>query len=293
MLDRGDVEMYVHIRDGFSADIKSGKKSELQLIVDGTDSSRAAVIVAQINQITADFSTGYFKDKIRLYVLAMENQGYRMKKPIELKERMLFNPDLASRNFFLPGILGMLIVMTTMTLTSMSIVKERETGTIEQITVSPVRPAEYIAGKVVPFALVSFFDTFVISLIEIFWFKVPFNGSFLLLLLIAVVFVFATTAVGLFISTISRTQQQALLSVFLFFLPALMFSGFVFPIYAMPVPIQIISYVNPVRYFMTLIRGVFLKGVGLDVLWPDLLLLALLGGAMFYLSVRRFTRRMD
>ena len=293
LLDSGQAEVVIHIENGFERKIRSGRTAAVQIVVDGTDSSRAAVVVSHVNAVTTGFSFDFFTDRIRLSLLSRQSQGFRFQKTVELQERFFFNPDLVSRNFFMPGILGLLISMITITLTAMSIVKEREFGTIDQISVSPVSASELIAGKSIPFVIVSFGDSIVITLLLIFWFKVPFNGSFIFLLLVFLVFVFSTVAVGLFISTISRTQQQALLSVFMYFLPSLMFSGFVFPIYAMPDVIQWLTLINPMRYFMTIIRGIFLKGVGIEVLWLDLSAMAFLGAALFYFSTRRFANRMD
>jgi ABC-2 type transport system permease protein len=297
LMDRGKVEVYIHIGRGFAERVKSGKATAIQLIVDGTDSTRASVIVSYVNIITSGFSFEFFQNRIRLLILAKgvdPSQALRIQRQnIELKERILFNPDLSSRNFFLPAILGLLITMITITLTSMSIVKERETGTIEQLIVSPLKPSEIIAGKTIPFALVSFFDTVVITVIMVFWFKVPFQGGILFLLISSLLFIFCSISVGLYISTISRTQQQALLSVVLFFLPSILFSGFMFPIYAMPLSMQIITLFNPIRYYVEIIRGIFLKGVGIEVLWSQVLALALLGAALFYLSAKRFAKRIE
>ena len=228
-----------------------------------------------------------------MLLLSRENTGVRLKAMLPLKERVLFNPDLTSRNFYLPGVLGLLVALITIMLTSMSVVKERESGTMEQIIVSPLRPAEFVAGKTLPFALIGLLDISIITLIAINWFKVPFNGSFIFLIFSSIFYIMCTLSVGLYISTISETQQQAMLSTFLFFIPAIMLSGFVFPIYAMPEIFQYITLINPMRYFMTIIRGIFLKGVGFSVLWNEVLALALLGSVLIYLSIRRFNRRFE
>jgi ABC-2 type transport system permease protein len=178
-------------------------------------------------------------------------------------------------------------------LTSMSIVKERETGTIEQIIVSPIKPVELIAGKTVPFIMIGFVDIFIITIVAIAWFNVPFNGSFLFLLFSSFLYILSTIAVGLFISTISRTQQQSMLSFFLFFMPAILLSGFIFPIYSMPESIQLITYANPLRYFMTIIRGIFLKGVGFEALWKDIGALFIIGITLIILSAKRFSKRLE
>ncbi|MCU0844427.1 MAG: ABC transporter permease [Spirochaetes bacterium] len=293
LMDRGVADIMLHIGRGFSSRVKSGRGAEVQLVLDGTDSSRASVIMSYVNRITGSFSFDYFQDRVRVLALSRETGGMRMKQSIALGERALFNPDLASRNFLLPGVLGLLIALITIMLTSMSVVKERETGTMEQLVVSPLRPVEFVAGKTLPFAIIGFADIVVVALIAIAWFGVPFNGSFVLLLFSGILFILSTLAVGLYISTVSRTQQQAMLSTFLFFVPAILFSGFVFPIYAMPAPIQAITLLNPLRFFITIIRGIFLKGAGIGVLWPEMLALLTLGAALLFFSVRRFSSRME
>lgn len=295
LIDKGTIEMALFIPDGFSRKVRSGKESEVQILIDGTDSGRASLTVSYVNEIAAAFSMKFFQKKIALSVLSHGGaaRAVKMKKNVELRERFLYNQNLVSRNFYLPGILSLIISLITITLTAMSIVKERETGTIDQIAVSPISPYELIAGKTIPFVIVSTFDTILITFIMIFWFRVPFNGSFLLLMLASLVFVFSTTAVGLFISTISKTQQQALLSVFLFFMPATMFGGYAFPIYLMPDSVRWITWINPMQYYIKIIRAIFLKGAGITVLGADILALAVIGLVLFYLSSRRFSRRME
>ena len=212
---------------------------------------------------------------------------------IGIRERALFNPELLSRNFFLPGVLILMITIVTIMLTSMSIVKEKESGTIEQIIVSPLRPVEYIIGKIMPFSVIAFFDICTISLVAIFWFKVPFNGSFIFLLIAGMLYIISALAVGLFISTVSKTQQEAMLSTFLYFLPAMLFSGFIFPVYAMPKSIQLITYVNPIRYAIEIIRGIFLKGIGIRMLWPQIIVLMSIGTILLMSSIKRVARRME
>ncbi len=292
-IDRGEADMFMHIPQDFKKNLLSGKSAELQIILDGTDSSRASVIMAYINQISSDFSLEYLSKKIRMIILSRENTVIRLKESLPVKERVMFNPDLTSRNFYLPGVLGLLVALITIMLTSMSVVKERESGTIEQIIVSPLRSSEFIAGKTLPFAIIGIVEICVITLIAIAWFRVPFNGSFIFLIFSSIFYIVCTLSVGLFISTISQTQQQAMLSTFLFFIPAILLSGFVFPIYAMPEIFQYITFLNPMRYFMTIIRGIFLKGVGFTVLWTELLSLAILGSVLISLSIRRFNRRFE
>jgi ABC-2 type transport system permease protein len=292
-LDNGEADMYMHIPRDFKKNLLSGKTAELQIILDGTDSSRASVILTYVNQISSDFSLDYLSQKIRMTLLSRGNPAGRFKEPLPVKERVMFNPDLTSRNFYLPGVLGLLVALITIMLTSMSVVKERESGTIEQIIVSPLRSVEFVAGKTLPFAIIGIVEIIVITIITITWFRVPFNGSFVFLIFSSFFYILSTLSVGLFISTVSQTQQQAMLSTFLFFIPAILLSGFVFPIYAMPEIFQYITYLNPMRYFMIIIRGIFLKGVGFSVLWTELLFLTILGSVLIYFSIRRFNRRFE
>ncbi len=287
LLDAGRIELFLHIENGFSTHVRNDGTGMMQILVDGTDSSRAAVTVSYVNQITSEFSYQYFGNRIRRIVLAKNIQGVRFRENVELAERIMFNPNLSSRNFYLPGILGLLVSIIAVSMTSMSIVREREVGTMEQITVSPLRPMEFIAGKTLPFMIVSFIDIVIITLITITWFAVPLAGSFLLLMLGSLIFIFASTSVGLFISTISKTQQQAILSTFLYFLPSILFSGFIFPIYSMPESMQYVAYANPMTYFINIVRGLFLKGIGMGALWKDMTVLFLMGAALFFLSSKR------
>ena len=292
-LDKAEADMYLHIPVDFKKDLISGKSTQLQIILDGTDSSRASVIIAYINQISFDISTDYLYKKVTTMLLSRERGGIKFKEPINLKERILFNPEAVSRNFFLPGMLGFITAIVTIVLTSMAVVKERENGTMDQIIVSPLRSIEFVAGKIIPFAIVGLIEITAITLITILWFKVPFNGSFLFLLFSSIFFMMCTLSVGLYISTISQTQQQAMLSTFLFLMPAYMLSGFVFPLYSMPEIVQYITLLNPLRYFIAMARGIFLKGVGFSVLWPELLALTILGSILIFFSVRKFNRRFE
>jgi ABC-2 type transport system permease protein len=173
-------------------------------------------------------------------------------------------------------------------LTSMAIVREKEAGTIEQIMVTPIRPVEFILGKCAPFVVIGFLNTGMVTAVGLFWFEIPFRGSFALLLLGTALFLLSTLGIGLFISTVSQTQQQAMMTTFFFFFPAMLFSGFIFPIANMPTVIQWLSLLDPLRYFLIIIRGVFLKGIGFDVLWPQLAALVALGLAVMSFAVMRF-----
>ncbi len=293
LIDSEGVEVYLHLERGFSQKIKTGRDASVQIIIDGTDSNRAAVIVSYVNEIVNTLSREALGNRITTLVMNRSLQGMRFKKMVELKERVVFNPDLVSRNYFLPGVIGLLISLITVMLTSMSIVRERETGTIEQIIVSPIKPLELILGKSIPFVIIGFVDIVIITIIAIAWFGVPFHGSFLFLLFSGFLYILSNIAIGLFISTVSKTQQQAMLSFFLIFMPAILLSGFIFPIYSMPDIIQLITYLNPLRYFISVIRGVFLKGVGFAALWKDLLGLLIIGVSLIVVSTRWFSKRLE
>jgi len=195
--------------------------------------------------------------------------------------------------FYVPGVIALIGTLVTLMLTSMAVVREREIGTMEQLIVTPIQPVELIIGKTLPFALIGFFDVALITTVAVFWFKVPIEGSLLLLFIATGLFLMSTLGIGLFISTVSTTQQQAMMSTFFFYLPAVLLSGFMFPIANMPVVVQWITYMNPLRYFLVIIRGLFLKGVGAEILWPQMLALGILGTLVLTLSSLRFSKRIE
>lgn len=291
MLDMGDIDFYLEIEKNFSRNIRRGNTSQVQVILDGSDSSRASVIMSYINNISAEYMQSHLRNRVKLEVMTRQAAGRRMPGLAVPEQRIFFNQDLKSINYFLPGILGLLISLITIMLTAMSIVKEREAGTIEQINVSPLHPFEYLMGKMIPFGIIGFVDMFIVTVIAITWFRVPFQGSLVFMLVCGLFYIVSTLSIGLYISTISMTQQQAMLSSFLFFIPALLLSGFIFPIYSMPESIQLVTYLNPLRYFINITRGVFLKGVGFSVLWPDILLMILIGITLLVMSVKSYSKR--
>jgi len=212
---------------------------------------------------------------------------------LRLESRVWFNPGLESRVYFVPGVIVNIVTLVTLMLTAMAIVREKEIGTMEQLMVSPIQPLELIIGKTVPFAVVGLLDTALVTTAALLIFRVPLLGSIWLLLVCAVLFLLTTLGMGLFISTISHTQQQAMMSSFFFFMPAFMLSGFAFPIRNMPVAVQYLTCLNPVRYFMEIVRNLFLKGSGVQVLWPQMLALLIFGLSILVLSSLRFHKRLD
>ena len=205
-----------------------------------------------------------------------------------MQTRAWFNENLESRNFYVPGVIAIIVLLVTLMLTSMAVVREKEIGTMEQIMVTPIKPLEFILGKTVPFALIGFADVLLITVVSLVWFEIPIRGSVLLLLGAAALYIMTSLGVGLLISTVSETQQQAMMSTFFFYFPAVLLSGFMFPIANMPPVIQWLTYLNPLRYFLVIIRGIFLKGVGLHILWVQMAALAVMGIITLWLASRRF-----
>jgi ABC-2 type transport system permease protein len=283
LMDHGRVMAILRVNKGFAEDLDAGRTAAVQLIVDGTDSNTAGIVLAYSRGIVSQYSQGVLDARLARLQPAARDVGQ-----ITLQTRAWFNDNLESRNFFVPGVIANIVTLVTLMLTSMAVVREKEIGTMEQIMVTPIRPVEFILGKTVPFVFIALFDVILITVVGVFWFEVPIRGSLLLLLVAALLYLMSTLGVGLLISTISGTQQQAMMTTFFFFLPAMLLSGFMFPISNMPTVIQWVTYLNPLRYFLVVLRGIFLKGVGLDILAPQLAAMAILGVLTLFLAVRRF-----
>jgi ABC-2 type transport system permease protein len=281
LLDRGRVKVAVEFDPGFATDIHRGRTGIFQLIVDGTDSNTASVVGAYVAGILAGYNAELAAE-LRAPATMRARPGR-----VALEERTWYNPNRTSRNFFVPGVVAMLLFISSLQLTAMAIVREREIGTIEQLLVTPLRPAELILGKTIPFALIGFVDAALITAAAVFWFRVSFAGSVALLFGATGLFLLPALGCGLFISTIARTQQQALMSMFFVAQPAMLLSGLIFPVDNMPRIIQIISLANPLRHFLEIVRGIFLKGNGADILWPQLLALLLIGLGILTISASR------
>lgn len=285
LLDRGKVRAAVQINRGFQENIRAGRTATLPIIVDGTDPSTARIVVSYSVTIAERFSDQILTD------YSLRRGGRTMgAKGIELESRAWFNANLESRNYYVPGVIASMVLITTMVLSSMAVVREKEIGTMEQIIVTPIQRWEFIVGKLVPFAIVGYINVTIVTCIALFWFKIPLRGSILLLIGSTALFLMSTLGFGLLISTISRTQQQAMMSSFMFTFPAMLLSGFAFPIENMPASIQFATYLNPLRYYLVIIRGIFLKGIGLGILWPQLAALALLGSVVLLFAVGRFRK---
>ncbi len=285
LVDRGRVRTVLHMKKGFGDDLRAGRTAELQVIVDGTDSNTAGIVLDYSARIAGQFSQKVLLTRFQQQVGTGQEPGR-----VEIETRAWFNENLESRNFYVPGVIAIIVMLITLMLTSMAVVREKEIGTMEQIMVTPITPIEFILGKTVPFALIGFADVVLITVIGVFWFGVPIRGNLLLLFLATALYLMTTLGAGLFISTVSQTQQEAMMSTFFFYFPAVLLSGFMFPIANMPELIQWLTYVNPLRYFLVIIRGIFLKGVGPGILWPQLIALLLIGLATLWLASRRFSK---
>ena len=216
-----------------------------------------------------------------------------MAAPVSAEIRVWFNPRLESRDFMIPGIVALLLLVVTTNLSAMAVVREKELGTLEQLSVTPLARWELIAGKLLPYALIGIIDVVLVLVVAIYWFEVPMRGSIPLLFGMCVIYLMSTLGLGLFVSSVSNTQQQAMLTTTFFFLmPMIYLSGFVFPIENMPAWIQPFTYLIPLRYFLVIVRGIFLKGVGLEVLWPQALALFTWGAVVLTLATLRSSKRL-
>jgi ABC-2 type transport system permease protein len=287
LIRKGDVILSIEIPSGFSRKVKKGDTGTLQILVDGTESNTAMIALGYMGQILSDYSTAVMLKKLhQAGIVDFEEAG------VDLQSRVWFNANLESRFFYVPGVIASIAFLIPIILTAQAIVREREIGTLEQIMVTPIRSWELMLGKTLPFALIGLLDVMMIALIGVFWFEIPFRGNPLILLLGNILFLLSSVGIGLFISTISSTQQQAQISTFFFMMPAFILSGFAFPLENMPQWLQYVTYINPLRYFIIVIRGVFLKGIGLQILWPEIAALAILGGIAILFSSLRFQKRL-
>jgi len=288
LLDQGKATIGLEIHAGFAQNLRKGQTAPLQVIVDATNSNTALIASSYITQIALGFAQDYQRDRIsRILPQVLEQIP-----SVRLEQRPWYNPDLRSRWFFVPGIIGSLTLVLVVTLTAFAVVREREIGTLEQLMVTPIRPSEFILGKTLPYFLIGLFDVSLIATVGTFWFEVPFRGHILVLFAGAVLFLLSMLGVGLLISTVSSTQQQAMVTSFFFIMPAVTFSGFGFPISTMPKWLQYLTYLSPLRYFLVVLRGTYLKGVGMGILWPQMLAMAL-GTSLLLIAALRFHKALD
>jgi ABC-2 type transport system permease protein len=281
-LSAGRAWLALVVPPGFGADLArpvSGDRPAgpaVQVIADGTDSNSSGVALAYVQGLVSEFNA------------SLDPAGVEAGSAIDGRVRVWFNADLESRYFMVPGVLALLLMLVTANLASMAIVRERETGTLDQLNVTPIGRIELILGKLLPYAFVGCLDVLLVVAVAVFWFEVPLRGSLALLFAACLIYLLCTLGLGLFVSTVSATQQQAMMtSTFFFLIPMVYLSGFIFPIENMPQAVQWLTTVIPLRYFLVIVRGIFLKGVGLDVLWPQFMALAAWGVAVLALAAAR------
>ena len=288
MLDREEARMVLCFKRGFGAALDAGHTAPLQMIIDGTDSNTARVAGDYAGRVIRSFARGKLVER-----LTRLRGPIRNLEPVALQTRAWYNDNLESRNFFVPGVIASLITIITLMMTSMAVVREKEIGTLEQIIATPIRQFEFILGKTIPFVIVGYVDVALIVLVAVFWFEVPLRGSLWLLFGGINLYLMSVIGIGLLISTLCHTQQQAMMSTFFFFNPAMLLSGFVFPIANMPAPVQWLTFLNPMRYVLVIIRAIFLKGIGADLLWPQMLALFVLGLVTLLLAIQRMQKTLS
>jgi ABC-2 type transport system permease protein len=289
LLDHRRVTLVLQIQPGFAELLRKGQTAPVQAVLDGTDSNTALIAVGYINQIANRFAADY---QLQL-ADRMKPSLATFAPSIELEERPWYNANLESRWFFVPGVIGTLVLVSVLQLTSFAVVREREIGTLEQLMVTPISPAELIVGKTLPFLIVGLANVVFVAILGSLWFEVPFRGNIFVLLLGTTLFLSSALGVGLLISTVSETQQQAFAISFFYITPTIMLSGFGYPISSMPTALQWFTNLDPLRFFLIVLRGTFIKGVGLDVLWPQMVAMAILGAATLTLATLRFHKTLD
>lgn len=288
MMDRGEASMILVIPPDFSAEVNSiDESAKVQVILDGSDSNSSIIAMNVVRSLLSKYSLQFVEERAGLMGLQSGSIG-----GVDTRVRVWFNEDLKSVNYMIPAVISLIITLITQLLTSMSIVKERERGTLEQLIVTPLRTYELILGKTVPSIVISYLDVVLIIVIGAWWFAVPIVGSVGLLLFVSLFYLLSTLGIGMFISTISRTQQQAMMSSFFTMIFNIVLSGFMIPIENMPKILQYISYVVPLRYFLVIVRGIFMKGSDLNELWDELIALLVFGIVIFTISSMRFKRKL-
>jgi ABC-2 type transport system permease protein len=284
-LDGGKALVAIVVPADFGARLDRETPATLQAMVDGSNSNEATTAIGHLSGVVLNQAIA-----VAVTRLPPRTLGWRDGPPLEAAMRVRYNEAMESSHYMVPGVIGLILLVTTMLLTSLAVTREKEIGTIEQILVTPIRGAEFLVGKLVPYVLLGLFNVAVVLAVGRFWFGVPVRGSVALLYALSGLFLLSTLGAGLFAASISRSQQQAMLTCMAFVTPNMLLSGFIFPIENMPAAIQGLTYVMPLRYFLVIIRGILLKGVGMPILWPQALALAGFGVSIFLLSLVAFRR---
>jgi ABC-2 type transport system permease protein len=288
LIDSGQARAGLIIPPDYGEQLAAGRTGEVAFILDGSDPNVASTSLAAAELIGQAHAT-----QLTIERLTRLGMSEALTPAVDVRARVWYNPDLVSAYYMVPALIGMILQLLTSMLTATAIVRERERGTIEQLIVTPIRSWELIVGKIIPYVLIALFDTFEILVVGTLWFGVPIRGSLALLFTLSGLFLVGSLGIGLFISTVSKTQQEAMMLAYFTMLPTVFLSGFLFPLAAMPLALQIVSYVIPLRYFLVIIRSVLLKGVGASTLYPEILALAIFGTFMMGAAALRFRKRLD
>ncbi|HWI54055.1 MAG TPA: ABC transporter permease [Desulfobacteria bacterium] len=288
LIDSGKARVGIMIPPDYANKIHRNETAQVQLVVDGSDPlvARTALANAQVLAQVRSFD-------IKVKALKQAGAGVNLSPALDLRYRVWFNPNMESIKFNIPGLIGLIMQNITMLLTAFAMVRERERGTLEQLIITPVRPSELIIGKLIPYILIGFMDMAVILSFGIFWFDVPVKGSLILLLALSFLFLLAALGFGIFVSTVAKTQLQAMQISVIIILPSVLLSGFMFPRESMPKIIQAIGYVLPLTYFMQILRGIILKGIGAAYLWKDIAMLTAFTVGILTMAVIRMKKRLD
>ncbi|MFC5411240.1 ABC transporter permease [Larkinella bovis] len=278
---RGDIKLAVVFPTGFTSDFEHGRSAQIQLLADATEQNTAISLTNYASAIIRDYTTGL-------------SPNVQPPMTIDVRSRMVFNPELKGAFVFVPGVMAMVLLLVSALMTSVTIARERETGTLEVLMVSPLTQGQILLGKVVPYLLLSFINGCIIIALGVFALKVPLNGSLVLLLAETLLFIFLALSIGIFISSLVETQLVAMFaSLMAMLLPTIFLSGFIFPIESMPKPLQLVSSIIPAKYFITIVKGIMIKGAGLRYLWQPTLVLV--GMSLFFmgLSIRNLKPRLS
>jgi ABC-2 type transport system permease protein len=285
LVDSGQVKAGLVIPAGYGQEVAKGEQAQIAFVIDGSDPSVANTVFA------ASQSVGQAQSmRIMERTLGIDPDDL---PGVQVRPRVWYNPEMKSANFMIPGLMGMVLYFLTALFTSMSIVREREQGTIEQLIVTPIKPLELIIGKIVPYVFIAFISVLEVLAIGVFWFGVPIEGSLGLLLGLSALFLLTSLGIGIFISSLANTQQEAMLLTFLTLFPSIFLAGFFFPIEAMPEWLQVITYIVPLRYMLVVLRGIIVKGVGLEILRQQVVALVIFGLAIMLLAATRFRKKLE
>ncbi len=290
----GRAQLALVIDTDYGRALAAGQTPRVQVIVDGSDSSATTVALGYASSIISGRAAEAMAERLDGQLARGGGSPSGVGGSIELVPRVWYNPDLLSRWFYVPAVLAMVLMMMTMMLSAMGVVREKEIGTMEQLIVTPIRSWQLLVGKLFPFAVIGFIQALLISAVTVWGFNVRLAGSFTLLLGLTMLFVLSTLGLGLLVSTLVQNQQQAMMgAAFVLMIPMIYLSGLLFPIENMPQGIQYVTYAIPVRYYAEILRGVFLRGSGIDVLWPQALALLVMGVSILTVAARRFRKRLD